>query len=581
MKEALKYLKLWQKKREELKINDDPKSDWMQMQGMLDQFMPPKPVPPVKVKPWHIAHFKLILAVLVTISGVTAVYLGVYKTSAKHNNHNQKLDCQKNGIKDSLQNVQIQGTLAADSNSTTGATNPANDGSAGFDKRNAAGLKNATASKGDGANNEKANSPSTIKPNLAQSGTPGLRKNSPAISPGSNQVNASIAGGALQHILNNAGGANQNNPSNVAQTGRNNQGTRNDVIAATTSHKLGGIQMYPAAVNDKSKVHHGSTSLNSQFSNRAGNVSAQSKSGNTQLQPANKNSDGQLTTGNTANQHFGRVAETSENYFINIAPPGMGFKVDMNKPFEPSPVVKSRWLNKIPVSYRLKPLQKDKNKKLSNSSSKTVEWGILTGVNTSGSFTPKSQNANFYGCSPVDTYFGLFASYPVKDKWAVGAQVKFFSPRTVSGSYTFTNKAKLDSGASFKITDKRKAYAVEIPISLVYKVNNNLGLKFGPVFDLPVKQVKGTVTLSAPATKADSAYYSTAKSLADSTAKFNPKFGYGLSGGINLHVNRFIFEATYLKRFNSDKVSSNIGGYTSHPGTLQLTIGFQLNKRKR
>ena len=39
MKNSLKYLGLWQKKRSELKINDDPQADWMQMQDLLDKHL--------------------------------------------------------------------------------------------------------------------------------------------------------------------------------------------------------------------------------------------------------------------------------------------------------------------------------------------------------------------------------------------------------------------------------------------------------------------------------------------------------------------------------------------------------------
>ena len=40
MKNALKNFLLWQKKRNELQVNDDPQADWGQMQWLLDEHMP-------------------------------------------------------------------------------------------------------------------------------------------------------------------------------------------------------------------------------------------------------------------------------------------------------------------------------------------------------------------------------------------------------------------------------------------------------------------------------------------------------------------------------------------------------------
>ena len=65
--------------------------------------------------------------------------------------------------------------------------------------------------------------------------------------------------------------------------------------------------------------------------------------------------------------------------------------------------------------------QKEKSVRNKNSSSKasnplSLDWGILTGVNSAGSFTAKNQNANFYGSAPVDLFFGVFAAWNINAK---------------------------------------------------------------------------------------------------------------------------------------------------------------------
>jgi len=50
MKNSLKYLGLWQQKRSELRIDDDPKTGWQQMQGLLSQYLPLEGVKPSRSK---------------------------------------------------------------------------------------------------------------------------------------------------------------------------------------------------------------------------------------------------------------------------------------------------------------------------------------------------------------------------------------------------------------------------------------------------------------------------------------------------------------------------------------------------
>ncbi len=213
-----------------------------------------------------------------------------------------------------------------------------------------------------------------------------------------------------------------------------------------------------------------------------------------------------------------------------------------------------------------------------------LDWGLLTGVNTSGSFTPKKQNSNFYGSFPADIYFGLYGTYHFNDKWAVNIQAKALSPQNINGSYSHANGARADSGAvdsgkTIRVSDSRKIYFVSVPIHLVYKLNNYISIKGGPVINIPVKQLTGSTTFTPLAIKTDTTYYTSVNNQLKNT-RYVPAVNFGLSAGVSLQYNRLSFEATYLKSISGLKVSSDFGSYKSNPGTLQLTIGFQLNKPK-
>jgi hypothetical protein len=235
------------------------------------------------------------------------------------------------------------------------------------------------------------------------------------------------------------------------------------------------------------------------------------------------------------------------------------------------------------IAARFKGSQKIKKTKTVTNNSKLppsdIDWGILAGVNSSGSFTPKGQNANIYGKLPVDVYLGLFATYHFNDKWAVNSQIRVLNPQNLNSSFTHVvNENKADSGKVLAITDSRKAYFVSIPIHLVYKINNKISLKGGPVINIPVKQISNSTSLQ-PGIKLDSAYNITVSNQLKAI-KYDQKINFGLSGGISLQYKRLIFEATYLKSFSGYNVISDFGNYKSNKGSLQITLGLQLNRLK-
>ncbi len=89
MKNALKYLMLWQKKRSELPVNDNPQADWNEMRSLLDRHMPVTGnggggVPSKKFKLWPM--------LLVSLSAAAMTYFGAHiieKRNQRHQQHNK------------------------------------------------------------------------------------------------------------------------------------------------------------------------------------------------------------------------------------------------------------------------------------------------------------------------------------------------------------------------------------------------------------------------------------------------------------------------------------------------------------
>ncbi|QEM09905.1 outer membrane beta-barrel protein [Mucilaginibacter rubeus] len=208
-----------------------------------------------------------------------------------------------------------------------------------------------------------------------------------------------------------------------------------------------------------------------------------------------------------------------------------------------------------------------------------MDWGFLLGANTSGSFTPGSQNRNIYGSFPIDIYPGLFGTYHLNDKWAINAQVRFLTPLNLGGSYDNKSFSQVDSAQFVKVTDSRKAYFVNVPIHVMYKINNNISIKGGPVINLPVKQINSNTNLQRLDMNLDTIYFANAQNKIKTT-RYDQKINFGLSGGVSVQFNRLIFEAVYQKNLSGYQVISDFGNYKTNPGTLQISVGFKLNGSK-
>ena len=179
----------------------------------------------------------------------------------------------------------------------------------------------------------------------------------------------------------------------------------------------------------------------------------------------------------------------------------------------------------------------------------------------------------------MDLYFGLFARYNLNDTWAIDTKFNFLIPQSINGSYNHANNSKVDSGQLIKVTDSRKAYFVSIPLNLTYNAGNVISFKAGPVINIPVKQLSGVTTLLPAGIKKDSAYYSKTTTVLAGT-KYQQNINFSLSLGAAVYLKRLVFEADYLQNLSGYQVKSGYGSFTSHTGSRQFSVGFQLNKPK-
>jgi hypothetical protein len=575
MKNSLNYLNLWQQKRNEMPVNDSVQNDWLEMQGLLDQHLPnplqyPKPSVSTGVKSlrilkgWNLA--------LVALSAAALICALVYFIKIKHPQQNKNHKKSENVInKDSLLNTpdtdslslvssmlstkdSLWGTRQLITNDSLRIGNkPTNaaikDSIGGIDSRSklapthpASGISNINP------NNKKGTSTSNPKSLLVKNtgNTTLSTRNAPGRST-SNNPNRPIPGKHNNHKPITSMLANSNQPKLFpppgiktgfsADSGRNRSGTGNvpdPILQLLASNEK--------SVYGLTRVDNFQTDLNNYF-----------------LPPtSNRIYSGTLTT----NQNTANITS-----IVN----------KLNRSF-------AQQLRTVTKPKQQKPAANRTSGAARASGTSIIDWGVLTGVNSPNSFGPKKQNANFYGSLPIDLYFGLYGTYHFNNKWAVNVQVKALNAQKLSGSYSHANdsktdSAKADSGAALKITDSRKAYFINVPIHVVYRINNFLSIKAGPVINIPVKQVNGNTVLLPEILKVDTTYYTTVTNQLKKT-RYDQKLNFGISGGVSMQYNRLSLEATYSKSITGYRVVSDLGSYKSNPCSVQITIGFRLNKPK-
>lgn len=626
MSEDLKYAALWQNKRGELPVDGNPSADWQGMQSLLDQHLPVTPggsgggssggAGISGAAGMGSGIIKLLAVLAITIPAAVALYFVVHSTNpkakkqsvSKHDSiaaitlkkdsllANQQLnDEQLTAYNDSISQVQKQVNAA---NITLQNLLNADNKTAAV-KDSIVRLKRTLA-----ASARVLNQLIAVRDKIAK-GNKSANENSTLDSNGSASPGTTVNAGNVSSTKNNkpGDGRSSNNPNSAKpnsstvsgkkenRLAMNTMGGNSRRLSAANGNTRAGVSGNPSAneINNNKQHNRRANLPNANHNgkiNNAGNNLPDNNGGNSITSGSNPsagvsgdNNNQQQSTNEllmAANGYhpdadvFGSIAIPGNYPFINKLRPG-----DMRYKLRVYPGIGSV---KIDVNKPPKPKKEKKPKAAKDSSSASnLDWGLLLGANTNGSFTGKSQNANIYGSLPVDLYTGLFGTYHFNDKLGLNLQVWLLNPQNISGGYSHANGSKVDSGKIIQVTDSRKAYFVTIPVHAMYQITDNLALKFGPVINLPVKQINGITKLTPTTISKDSTYYKKTITQINAT-KYQQTLNFGLSGGLQFNTGRLTIEATYLKNLGGYKVSSDYGTYTASPGVLQFTVGFRLNR---
>ncbi len=527
MKSSLKYLMLWQKKRNELPFNDDPQTGWAEMQSLLDTHLPVS-----SEKTSRFKKIKVLPALFIAFSAAAMVYTASRVVINKVSKHHLAYHTGKNYHFNKTSFA--TDSLSADSGVESSDSTTKQPAEAIQPKKTSIIGTDVTA-----VANKRAIESTTL--NTGQAGAVVAQdKNNIARAP------ASLA-----------------SPQNQLVSRRQTNGlSANTALASNNVNSGKGILSASGINSSSSRVanyHH--TNHLSNHSNKTNGVA------------------GYKPGGMASEQNLPDVADDNGYQPLQAASLHLNFN---NTPSNPLAVLNNSLVGRSPTnqsSSKNVKSTKQKTTRARNSGTSNLDWGILTGVNSSGSFTPKAQNANFYGSFPVDLYLGLFATYHLNSKWGINIQTQIYSPQTINTSYTHANGSKVDSTQTLKITASRKVYNINVPIHIVYNVTDNISIKAGPVIGFPVKQINTNSSLLPAGIRSDTAYYAKSIAILNQT-KYEQGINLGFSGGGSIRAGRFIFEATYLKSITGYKIISDWGTYKSNNGTLQFTISFKLNKSK-
>lgn len=180
-------------------------------------------------------------------------------------------------------------------------------------------------------------------------------------------------------------------------------------------------------------------------------------------------------------------------------------------------------------------------------------------------------------------YVGIFGSYRIRTKLLLNVGVRLNTSTTLSGSYITKPSGYLrDTLSTYKVSDNRKLMLLNVPLTLEYRLSNQISINAGPVISFPLSQSKGNTQselykAQLPSTK----YLDSARHRAvDSTLNYTKvnKVNLGITGGISIRFNQFYMEGKYLRNLTPYKVSNTLGGYQQYNGSFQLGLRYQFKK---
>ena len=324
MKNSLKYFLLWQNKRNELPVQDDPQADWNQIQSLLDKHMPVK-------KTGGFKGFKTLPALFITFSAAAMIYLAGNIYSLEKHNHAAKRHFHKGNTMQPGQpfvdSSNTPGSKSSNDSLPSGNQNIIGQDSTGPDGKPIANSPALVAS----ASNSKNNSLSyTNKPAGRLAGANGRTNSTAIVAQNNNRMQKAVT-------------------NNKAGQGRGWYSTHG--IHSVTPGR-GNDRLTKAAGDNK-------TGSNTISNNKTDQNTAATNAFN------NRSLDGPLTP---------------------ALLPVLKFDMNLNKIQQPSLPGLSSAVNKMHAlrGNQTKGNKKDKPGKPQNNKPSNIDWGIMMGVNTSG-----------------------------------------------------------------------------------------------------------------------------------------------------------------------------------------------------
>jgi hypothetical protein len=542
MKNLIQYLKLWQKKRSELRIDEDADKNWLEMHVLLDKHMPRNDDDTDGSSGKR--GINLLTMMLVTLSAAAAIYVTArvvrtqIQAAKQHKNdihhkrhHGANKGTDSLSVADSSQqepdSVIIAEQLSANENKHADSTsNPISNK-----------LKSAADSIGEKttsapiAGSAPAKLKSLDKNNVAANGNSTPPGNT---SPSGNKVSPA------NHVNNGARKAANNTSKNNVPSNKNNIKSGN--TSTSGDEQISVDNNADASTNGASDKNHGA------HQNRNDKSNATSNNGTSALDDE---------------------GYKDSNRLVFLAQPRHSF-IPTPRNITPYPIPNNYGMHQTSTITAGK-APKSKTRNPGNGS---FDWGILIGANSSGSFTAKNLNSNFYGSLPVDIFPGAYVTYNVNPKWGIGTQIMVLSPTVAKGgTYTRPYLNYTDSITTLKfksISDSKKIYSVQLPIYAVYHFNKNIDFKTGAVISFPVKQFNTT-------TQVDSV-----SRVILTTSRYDQKTDFSALGGVSYRYKMIVFEASYLKGLKSHTIAvSDSLIHKATNNTFQFTIKLQLGGNKK
>jgi len=581
MKNSLRYSKLWQQKRDELKVNANADQDWGDMSNLLDQHLPVSPKGSTSGGGSGSASGLSNFGGLAGIAGISVAVIAVTVYLAVHFS-GDKSEKPRRDSSDAKQHTQIitrQDSLDKLQDSAINYSQAVKDsGSVNEDSKSPAGSNsdvvsgNAAKSNNTTPNSAASNARSTNGMTNSSAGNVGAKTNPAGALSGKSSSGVNTSGRnnnpiglnspSVNNGLSNAG---KNGSGVFSKSGRGTSLSNNGKRLAGNSGNNplnGGNGRYGVGYNANGKFGG--------FRQRGGNGSRYQNQVNTIISSRDAKGKLQSNSGKDDLNSVG-VYHSRDTINTNAYDPFLPFKQAalLNGQFDNRDIISASVVpftkNKPADDLKNGKNKKDKKTKASSAGDSKFDYGILGGVNLSNS---------------TGLYGGAYGAYHISDKWGVNLQVTGLTSQNISGGYSHANGSKVDSGKIIQVTDSRKAYFVSVPLHATYNITDNFSVKAGPVLNIPVKQTNGVTSLTPTTINRDSAYYSKTINQLNNT-RYNQQINFGVSGGVRYQYNRFSIEATYLKNLSSFSVTSDYGTYkTNGSGMLNITLGIQLNKRK-